>query len=391
MWAVQCAGDWEWMTMTTTDELFKRLDDMGRDEVLLALAEGRFNERKAKLAKHWLDATAEPKQPAVTTEQARLLTELADDFSDLLGKFVKGGQFGVPFLPTEGEAEFRSLLSNARASLREYLGPTHEFTFQLMRIDTALNFNEGASVANIQEVVAALKGAIRYLASRPKVPNARTAIAAMPMEELLKVAAEEDRLRALDKANFDTRTPEEIELDLLAEVYRGQGTSPTPAAPKQDDKPTNTKVFVVHGHDHGSRDMVARFLEHLGLDPIILDEQANRNRTIIEKLEGHSDVTFAVVLLTADDEGRSNKEKAAGKEARSRARQNVILELGYFVGHLKRHRVCALAKGDIEIPSDLSGIICEAMDDAGAWKAKLARELDDAGYTLDWRRVGLAR
>ena len=50
--------------------------------------------------------------------------------------------------------------------------------------------------------------------------------------------------------------------------------------------------------------MVARFPETLGLEPIILHEQANAGRAIIEKFEDHADdVAFAVVLLTPDDEG----------------------------------------------------------------------------------------
>lgn len=95
------------------------------------------------------------------------------------------------------------------------------------------------------------------------------------------------------------------------------------------------RVFVVHGHDEGARESVARFLEKLGLEPIILHEQANRGRTVIEKIEGHRDVGFAVVLLTPDDQGC-----VEGGQLEPRARQNVLLELGYFLGYLGRDRVC---------------------------------------------------
>ncbi len=136
------------------------------------------------------------------------------------------------------------------------------------------------------------------------------------------------------------------------------------------------KVFVVHGHDEAAKEATARFLEKLDLEPIILHEQASGGRTIIEKFEKYSnDVGFAVVLLTPDDHCASHLE--SGK-LQPRARQNVVLELGYFIGKLKRNRVCALHKGGIELPSDIQGVIYVEMDDAGAWRAKLAQELVQA-------------
>lgn len=97
------------------------------------------------------------------------------------------------------------------------------------------------------------------------------------------------------------------------------------------------KVFVVHGHDEGARESTSRFLERLGLTPVILHEQASEGRTLIEKLEHYGDVDFAVVLLTADDVGGKS-----AAELSPRARQNVIWELGYFVARLGRSNVCAL-------------------------------------------------
>jgi predicted nucleotide-binding protein len=116
--------------------------------------------------------------------------------------------------------------------------------------------------------------------------------------------------------------------------------------------------------------------------PVILHEQANQSRTVIEKIEAHSDVGFAVVLLTPDDEGN-----LGGEKPRPRARQNVLLELGYFIGKLTRSRVCTLKVGDIEIPSDWRGVIDEPFDDGGAWRQTLARELQAAEYTIDWNKV----
>jgi hypothetical protein len=146
--------------------------------------------------------------------------------------------------------------------------------------------------------------------------------------------------------------------------------------------PASGKVFIVHGHDGEARESVARFLERLGLQAIILHEQANRGKTVIEKVESNSDVGFAVVLLTPDDEGCTK-----GGQPEPRARQNVLLELGYFIGRLGRERVCALKRGHVEIPSDFAGVVWETMDAANGWKLALARELQAAGHEIDMNKA----
>ena len=82
--------------------------------------------------------------------------------------------------------------------------------------------------------------------------------------------------------------------------------------------PTTNKVFIVHGHDEGMREAVARFLERIGFEAIILHEQANQGRTVIEKIVTHGDVGFAVVLLTPDDDGCKKGETPPGNRARVR-------------------------------------------------------------------------
>lgn len=139
---------------------------------------------------------------------------------------------------------------------------------------------------------------------------------------------------------------------------------------------------MVHGHDHGTKESVARFLEQLGLDVIILHEQPNSGKTVIEKFESFSDVGFAVILLTADDDVSSGNK---------RARQNVILELGYFIGSLGRCRVCALKKGELEVPSDILGVLWTDLDDKGSWRLSLGQELQAAGYKVDWNKVTRSR
>jgi predicted nucleotide-binding protein len=94
-------------------------------------------------------------------------------------------------------------------------------------------------------------------------------------------------------------------------------------------------------------------------------------------------VSFAVVLLTPDDLGGATTAPAQV----ARARQNVIFELGYFVGKLGRGRACLLRKGEVEIPSDLYGVIYKDMDAAEGWKLQLVRELNAAGLDFDPRKL----
>jgi len=145
-------------------------------------------------------------------------------------------------------------------------------------------------------------------------------------------------------------------------------------------KLSNKKVFVVHGHDNEAKETVSRFIEKIDLKAIVLHEQPNEGLTIVEKFEQHADVAFAVVLLTPDDIGAPANEP---DNVQKRARQNVVLELGYFLASLGRKRVCALYKGNIEIPSDYQGVLYVEMDNAGAWKNKLAQEFVRAHIDVD--------
>ncbi|WP_192255047.1 TIR domain-containing protein [Mesorhizobium silamurunense] len=148
--------------------------------------------------------------------------------------------------------------------------------------------------------------------------------------------------------------------------------------------PGSNKVFIVHGHDEAALQGLARFIERLGLEAVILKEQPNQGRTIIEKYEDVAiEVAFAVVLLTPDDVGASK----AGSEQNQRARQNVIFELGYFAGRLGRGRVCLLRKGDVEIPSDLYGVLYIDLDASDGWKSKLVAELKAAKLDFDANRM----
>jgi predicted nucleotide-binding protein len=154
--------------------------------------------------------------------------------------------------------------------------------------------------------------------------------------------------------------------------------------PTQNSK----RVFVVHGHDNEAKQTVARFLEKLGLQPIILHNQSNRGQTIIEKFEEYSDVRFAVVLITPDDIGASTEDFGSKGDAalRPRARQNVVFEHGFLVAKLGCGNVCALVKGNVEILSDVQSILYARIDRSD-WGMELVKEMRAAGLDIDLNKV----
>lgn len=145
---------------------------------------------------------------------------------------------------------------------------------------------------------------------------------------------------------------------------------------------SSKRVFVAHGHDTEMKEEAARTVRKLGLDPIVLEDKASEGRTIIEKLEHYSDVSFAIVLLSPDDLAYSAASPPAS--AKPRARQNVVFELGYFIGELGRKNVLVLykrAKG-FEKPSNVDGVMYVPYDGVGKWKTSLIVELQACGHDV---------
>lgn len=149
----------------------------------------------------------------------------------------------------------------------------------------------------------------------------------------------------------------------------------------------SNNVFIVHGHNEEMKQSVARTIDKLELNPIILHEQPNKGKTIIEKFTDNSDVEFAIVLLSADDIAYSSKE--GQEKAKFRARQNVVFELGYFIGKIGRERVLALyeSTNDFEIPSDYSGVLFVPYDDSGKWQFELVKELKAVNFNVDANKI----
>lgn len=147
------------------------------------------------------------------------------------------------------------------------------------------------------------------------------------------------------------------------------------------------KVFVVHGRNEVLKLKVAKLVTDLKLTPVILHEQPDKGQTVVEKFEGNAKgIGFAIVLLTADDVGG-----IAGTpldEMKYRARQNVMLELGYFMGHLGRHNVCALYEDGVELPTDYVGVLYVPIDKADAWRFKVASEMKAGGMPVNMNLLG---
>lgn len=140
------------------------------------------------------------------------------------------------------------------------------------------------------------------------------------------------------------------------------------------------KVFIVHGHDEGLKQKIARLIEKQEIKPVILHEQPNKGATIIEKFEQNSNVGAAICLFTADDSGKAKTEE----EEKNRARQNVVFEAGFFMGCLGRDHVIIIAERGVELPSDMQGIV---YTDSKSMELEVLTELDSMGYMIDLNKL----
>ncbi len=177
------------------------------------------------------------------------------------------------------------------------------------------------------------------------------------------------------------------ELELVEESKQTELASVVEAVIEVSDKGADSagRIFIVHGHDDAKKFELARFLRELtGHEPVILHEQPSKGAVLIEKLEASAARTgFAVVLLTADDAGKSNKES----DYKPRGRQNVVFELGFFMAALGRANVAVLMEEGVEEPGDVNGLVYTPLDAGGAWKAALATEIEEAGIPIEWKAL----
>jgi predicted nucleotide-binding protein len=168
------------------------------------------------------------------------------------------------------------------------------------------------------------------------------------------------------------------------------------------EETTSENVFIVHGRDHKPMKELKAMLKEFGLNPIVLHEQTSGSITVVEKLERYSKgIGFAFILLTPDDALVPTTKGAAINEKRGiagqvygyhtkpifRARQNVILEFGFFIAKITRKRVCCLYKVDTELPYDVPSDMHEIVyilfkESVNEVKDKIIKELKEAGYTI---------
>lgn len=221
------------------------------------------------------------------------------------------------------------------------------------------------------------------------------------LEDVSKELRESMAISNLKKAIFLNSQFQLLQRRIIKSVGNMLSPKPLYEFSKKEAMPfVSRNIFIVHGRDVNPKFELARMLEKLDFNPIILSEQADKGRTIIEKLEEETiDVGYAFVILTPDDvggtlngiksalegmsEGHIDLEDVLGDELNYRARQNVILELGYFVGKIGRNRVCCLYKGDVDLPSDIHGVLFKKFDKSvKECYNKILEELKAADYEI---------
>lgn len=253
------------------------------------------------------------------------------------------GRFEAKPLP----APTRASLIRARNSLSEW---SHAEIDDLLLEAGVADLSAGRDVGSRRDRVNAI---VQFAIENPSVATAENSLFSA---YLVRRAAAMER-----------RVEEEPPPPPTQEVARATGAA---AEANFVDRSPN-RVFVVHGQNDTARTAVVSFLESIGLVGIVLHEQPNMGRHLLTKFIQEAElVTFAVVLMTDDDVG-----SAKGGELAPRARQNVILELGYFLAHLGQAKVCALITPGLETPSDFDGIVFIRMDNEQRWQQELKREL----------------
>lgn len=220
----------------------------------------------------------------------------------------------------------------------------------------------------------------RFSGDTPSSEYVRESPTAYPMGMTVQERADYLTARIREKVRRLRSIAERLSL------YDEDEVKPTTAGAHTGEAPRG--IFLVHGHNTAAREEVARFLDRVTPEgATILHEQANQGQVLLEKFEKHGGTSaFAVVLLTGDDEGRLRSNEEGEQPLQPRARQNVVFELGFFVGALGRDRVAVLHEDGVELPSDLHGLAYIPYPQA-EWRVKLARELRDAGIDIDTDRL----
>ena len=230
-----------------------------------------------------------------------------------------------------------------------------------------------------------------YLLNKSKISRIKIVSYEKPIQSLVDLRDQERRIRnrnsnvlnLISSNRYQIMHDKELVHDITNEILKEvqQELANSKISPKKSKKATfdNKKVFIVHGHDDKIKLDVLNFLRKLGLEPVILHEQANKGKTIIEKIEDNTNVGYGIILYTPCDKGGTADTDL--EKMKFRARQNVVFEHGYLIGKLGRNRVCALVDGDIERPSDIDGVLYVPYQNG--WELTVGKELRSVGYDVD--------
>ncbi len=206
----------------------------------------------------------------------------------------------------------------------------------------------------------------------------------LPSEKASELFADlDERARRLESIKNDVEFYDLT--DEAARAVASPGASRDAVAAPTDQPKSDRTVFLVHGRDRAAKEEVARFIEKVSSDDlVVLEEQPHSGRTIIEKLEGYlPESSYVVVIMTGDDEGRLKGDA----ELNPRARQNVIFELGWAAGRVGRQNVAVLYEDGVELPSDYYGVGYISFDASGGWKLRLVAEMKAVGFEVDANRI----
>ncbi len=263
-----------------------------------------------------------------------------------------------------------------------------ESQFVRRELETLISYNKPI-LPLILEQGTKLPLAVEYLIApfqQIHLPTSGSPIPIRTIEQIRDFVLHASREDRIQKGDAPPEAVREVAATLASAVRKD---SPAGAA---TTKPP-TSVFIVHGHDDHLLKEVEDHLSSLGIEPVVLRRIGGPAQSLFQKfMQWGSDTRFALVLLSADDLGASRAEyEAEGGDVHAlqfRARQNVIMELGFFYGHLGWENVFVLFQKAnkvfprFERPSDLDGVVFDMVDDAGQWKGYLDQKLKDAGFLL---------
>jgi|SRR5690625_125467 len=287
-------------------------------------------------------------------------------FSDLknhlIGDYLISREFKMTMAQNEYYETWQNIYEKIKNDRRYFsVGIDHN---RGDNIDTlAVTLNASHEIENVEKVVTLI--ITSFIEYKKTNEDFSDIIEAMNVANFSETAIEKVR------ASFEKHKEKKLPEKSISKLTNSKNT--------YNSKANKKDVFIVHGHNEELKEKVARTIEKLKLNPVILHEQSNEGQTVIEKFEKHSNVDFAVILLTYDDFGNVKSDSNQNK----RARQNVILELGYFIARIGRKKVMPLYEQGVELPSDISGILYTLIDETENWKFRLVKELKAAGFNVD--------